>query len=286
MAILVKNTDDRKKDAQNQDDIDAMFEKTMQRKLNSLVRTIVDDFTILYSTTGTIINTQQYKDELQAIITQTYRRVNNEFSQTYLDDLEEARSKAKTEQTKTKYNDLITVREATAAAIATSLLQWSLATAPVQSQFVVDTWDKIIRKNVNNSLAENILAELSTDDKTIANKTKKPLTDDLITHNEVVSMQEVQTATENAKFTEVDELNNNLQVEEAIVAIGVLNIEKVWITQGDSRVRNAHMIANGQRRLLKDPFLVGGELLQYPKDTSLGASMGNVINCRCKSIYQ
>lgn len=280
MAILTKNKQQREEEPQTQDEIDAVFEKTMQRKLNSLVRNVVNDFTVLYASTGQIVDTNNYSDELQTILKQTYRRVNREFSNVYLEDLEEAQAKAKTEPTKQKYDELIKIRNEAEPAILASLLVWSQTTAPKQSSFVTNTWDKIIRKNVDDSIAESILEDLPTDDIAIATKTKKPLTDELLTHNEVIAMQEVQTATENAKFTEVDDFNKELK-KNAIVE----TIDKVWVTMGDLNVRDAHRFANGQRRDLKDAFLVGGELLMYPKDSSLGASMGNIINCRCKSIY-
>jgi hypothetical protein len=282
MAILIKNKEDREKEAQDQDDFDAMFEASMRRKLNSLVRSLVNDFAILYATTGNIVNTSQYQDELETVLKQTYRRVNSEFSNTYLEGLEEARAKAKTDSRKDELKTIINKRVAAETAILASLIQWSQETAPKQSAFVVDTWSNIISKNVDDAMAENILADLPTDNATIAKKTKKPLQNELITHNEVIAMQEVQTATENAKFTEVDVLNDDLQADPTID----VNIEKTWITMGDLKVREAHMRANGQRRNLNDFFLVGGELLMYPKDQSGGASMGNIINCRCKSIYQ
>ena len=62
-------------------------------------------------------------------------------------------------------------------------------------------------------------------------------------------------------------------------------IKKRWITVGDSRVRDAHNRANGQEQLLNEPFKVGGELLMYPGDRSLGASIGNIANCRCSQIF-
>ncbi len=61
---------------------------------------------------------------------------------------------------------------------------------------------------------------------------------------------------------------------------------KVWQTVQDSRVRPAHMTANGQRSSISGVFVVGGERLLYPGDRSLGASVGNVAYCRCAAIYR
>lgn len=58
---------------------------------------------------------------------------------------------------------------------------------------------------------------------------------------------------------------------------------KTWIatTHGPSATttRPAHLAADGQTVPLTQPFMVGGEPLQYPGDPS--GSAGNVIQCRC-----
>jgi len=61
-------------------------------------------------------------------------------------------------------------------------------------------------------------------------------------------------------------------------------IFKTWVSMGDDRVRPAHLDADGQVRPVEEPFIVDGEELMEPGDTSLGASLENVINCRCSSV--
>lgn len=56
---------------------------------------------------------------------------------------------------------------------------------------------------------------------------------------------------------------------------------KGWLATEDSRTRPEHHSADGQLAALSKPFKVGGELLNFPGDWSLGASADNVINCRC-----
>lgn len=57
--------------------------------------------------------------------------------------------------------------------------------------------------------------------------------------------------------------------------------QKGWLATEDSRTRPEHHAADNQRVPLSKPFKVGGELLNFPGDWSLGASADNVINCRC-----
>lgn len=70
-----------------------------------------------------------------------------------------------------------------------------------------------------------------------------------------------------------------------IESINALNIpyEKTWVIAGNN-TRPDHLAADGQTVANDEPFVVGGELLMYPGDDSMGASAGNIINCSCTSI--
>lgn len=72
---------------------------------------------------------------------------------------------------------------------------------------------------------------------------------------------------------------------------------KEWLSTIDRRTRPGYSIKgrgkrgrfdhrrpNGQIQRNGSAFLVSGQLLMYPGDTSLGASAGNVIACRCTSV--
>ncbi len=64
---------------------------------------------------------------------------------------------------------------------------------------------------------------------------------------------------------------------------------KGWQPIGDSHTRETHFQA-GAKYLAEpipvdQPFVVGGQLMQHPGDGSMGATLNEVINCRCASIY-
>jgi len=61
---------------------------------------------------------------------------------------------------------------------------------------------------------------------------------------------------------------------------------KVWVTIGDKLVRDIHQAVNGQIRKITEAFVVNGQQLMNPGDTSRGASADNVVNCRCSAIYR
>jgi len=57
---------------------------------------------------------------------------------------------------------------------------------------------------------------------------------------------------------------------------------KQWLTSGNANVRPAHAEANLQTVPIDEPFIVDGEELMHPGDSS--GSAGNVINCHCVSL--
>lgn len=76
---------------------------------------------------------------------------------------------------------------------------------------------------------------------------------------------------------------------EAILDAGFT--KKRWLTSRDARVRRPtpsspydHRSADGQVVPIDKPFLVSGERLMFPGDSSQGASIGNVVNCRCTCV--
>lgn len=78
-------------------------------------------------------------------------------------------------------------------------------------------------------------------------------------------------------------MNDGEQLERD--ALGIAS--KEWISTIDQRTRVQkfdHISPMGQVRKNNRWFSVSGERLNYPGDKSLGASAGNVINCRCASV--
>ena len=59
-------------------------------------------------------------------------------------------------------------------------------------------------------------------------------------------------------------------------------MERMWLSTVDSRTRPSHVLADGQRVGLTDPFIVGGFPLMFPGDPSGPA--GEVIQCRCTTL--
>lgn len=56
-----------------------------------------------------------------------------------------------------------------------------------------------------------------------------------------------------------------------------------WMCANNERSRDTHKAADGQRKPLNEPFIVGGYKLMHPGDSSLGAPAKEVCNCRCST---
>lgn len=81
--------------------------------------------------------------------------------------------------------------------------------------------------------------------------------------------------------TQAEAIFNVQRQAEALDSTG-----KMWETLGDGKVRASHEAANGQiQENVEAPFILDGGALQYPGDSSLGADVAEVINCRCVSTY-
>ncbi len=62
---------------------------------------------------------------------------------------------------------------------------------------------------------------------------------------------------------------------------------KEWVSGNDGRTRSIppndfdHAVMNGVQVKYEDTFSVQGQQMRFPADSSLGASAGNIVNCRC-----
>lgn len=62
---------------------------------------------------------------------------------------------------------------------------------------------------------------------------------------------------------------------------------KEWRTMRDERVRKTHVKMDTVTIAVDELFHVGEKsLMRYPTDTSLGADLEEIINCRCSALYR
>lgn len=78
---------------------------------------------------------------------------------------------------------------------------------------------------------------------------------------------------------------SNLGSIEGARATG-LPLDKIWLATRDSRTRETHSGADGQKVAMDELFNVGGSLMDFPGDYSNNADVSELVNCRCTTIYR
>lgn len=70
----------------------------------------------------------------------------------------------------------------------------------------------------------------------------------------------------------------------ALMAMNSSNLpwQKSWVSMRDEETRNSHRAMNPREFIELDRnFVVGGQQMMFPADGSQGASLDNIVNCRC-----
>lgn len=135
----------------------------------------------------------------------------------------------------------------------------------IASYMLIDTYIKQYALDVTKQIIDATFERFSSEDKSI--------TDDYYLSND------------RAMFISECEANSILNYRQYSKAVKAGKTKKKWIDVGDKRERKTHLEVGGTTLPIDEPFSVGDSLLQFPKDTSLGASADEIVNCRCSIQY-
>ena len=135
----------------------------------------------------------------------------------------------------------------------------------IASYMLIDTYIKQYALDVTKQIIDATFERFSAEDKSI--------TDDYYLSND------------RAMFISECEANSILNYRQYSKAVKAGKTKKKWIDVGDKRERKTHLEVGGTTLPIDEPFSVGDSLLQFPKDTSLGASADEIVNCRCSIQY-
>lgn len=172
-----------------------------------------------------------------------------------------------------------------AALIAITMQQYFDRRAPDQGQRIADTTQEDIRTAHQRALQE------TTDQGAPLSVQERAAVTGAFVHHALqarktsIAITETQAPAETTKATEAEVLSGLPPTASGRTPRIEEHPPKRWDSVGDSHTRPAHLAADGQEVPTNEPFIVDGERLMYPGDTSLGASAGNVINCRCIATY-
>ena len=259
------------------------FEAAFARDLRVFFRGIRRDFATLYIAAGTNITTRDYQPDLVAILRKNYRKIARAFGGQLVAQINKAFEVELTKQEEEEDGMSAAAIVALGAAAAEITRRRINDRANKQSGFILRTtqseYDGALAAAVGKALSEGTLQNRPATAKEVTTS----LTPRQNSRADVIATTETNGVAERAKQTEA-----NVVAASAVVIGGVAvrnNMVKVWNAVLDEVTRIPHASADGQVRRLDEPFLVNRESLMHPGDTSLGASAGNVINCRCSSQF-
>ncbi len=255
------------------------FERSLSRDLIAFFALLSVDLFASIAATGLPININDYQQELAAILKKNYRKTGAFFS-SHL-----SRLMKEVEPDSPEHEELIKEvqdeRTKIEAAVLLLLIPFYNNQAREQAGFILRTTEKIIRDEQIKVLTEEALSEAVMSPAEIAKEIAKKVNKRNRNRVPGISADQVGDIAQLAKQVESEEI-----VKASRSAGIALDPRKTWKTVGDSRVRKAHSRANGQMRGLNELYVVGGELLEYPKDRRHGASLKNTIQCRCDSVTE
>lgn len=242
------------------------LEAALRPKIEKYNRDVARKFMRDFGTQGNVPDFSDFDDALAAILLAHYLKTGKKFDRRIRDDLPMD----------------VSITEGEAAAIAAALAAFYPPTAQQHARQINittqgDAADAIEQANTVQPAAPLSKLEAATIAGAILSR---KLRGRLVS---VVS-SETQVAAEAAKATEAEILSG---VPPSVVGGSpqASPVMKEWETVGDNKVRDDHVNADGQRVTVDEPFIVGGEQLRWPGDGGLGASPGNIINCRCSAGY-
>lgn len=223
-----------------------------------------------YSQTGRAFQAVEMQPALSDVLLNHYNRVGEPFSEQITEILP-----SDIQATETETN-----------AIVAALASFYGTRAPEQSEIITATNQRDIDASIDSAIM--ISQEEAAEGRTQTRIETAILTGTILGRKLTgrvrgIAALETQAAAEAAKATEAQILT----FQPPSVVGGTLRetpVTKEWVTVGDERVRPSHVLADSQLVNLNQSFSVGGQALRWPGDTSLGASVENVINCRCSSV--
>jgi hypothetical protein len=244
------------------------LERTFLTTLERYHQGVIRDFTQSVAVNGMLPSLAERDQELSTLLREHYAQTQAAFTGDVSEALSEELALTVTEET----------------AITAALLTFFDRTAETHALDINDTTEDDMHRAVRGVHADRAPDAPALQGVEVAVLGAAVLHHQLRARRTSIATTETQLAAEATKATEAEVLSG---LQPTVTGGGPRQARpsKRWDSVGDAQVREAHLRADGQVVSMDQAFRVGGEQLMYPGDTSLGASIGNVINCRCSATY-
>lgn len=226
-----------------------------------------------YQQDGTILDASEFEPELLSIVQNQYRLVANSFKNSFRSSVE-------------KFISIRLEYKQGDADVDKALREFIIANSIVQAAFITRTSNKIFNEAVQKALFEfSSEGNFSPTLEEVGQRAYSIAKIQNLGRVNNIATTITQDAAEGTKYTEIQTLIASGTTVNGTDLSSAMSQEKEWNSVLDGKTRPAHVVADGQRRPLDEPYDVDGEQLMYPGDISLGATPRNTNHCRCGSQY-
>lgn len=244
------------------------LEDTLRPKIKALFNRIVKTFAITVATTGTPPPLRIYQAVFEALLDMHYEKASKIFTGIVSKPVK---------QNADDDDDL--------EKLLLALIAWRELRAPNQAKVIVSTTQANMTEAINIALEQARNEGKILTNRELAVSAAAILKRKLNRRISSIAITETQAPSESTKYIEAEVLSGLTPSILGGSSLVQTPSKKRWRTMGDDRVRKIHHLVNGQERSLNEPFIVNGEYLRFPGDSSLGASIDNIANCRCIAVY-
>jgi len=239
------------------------LEKQFKPKLTRFFKQIGRDINVIWGATGNIPTLSSFEFELAVLLKQHYRAVAKAF---YKEIQKEAKQAGLALEVKQGQE-----------VIDNEIINFITSQSASQAAIILGTTTKELQQIMSSVLLNSALSDTPLSQLQIGKEIQKQFTDRTGARVDTIAITETNMTAERVKNIESDAFASQLaQTGQALI--------NTWNTTLDERTRPAHVAADRQEVKQGRPYMVGGEMLKFPGDMSLGASIGNTINCRCSSV--
>lgn len=242
------------------------LERGFKPKLRHIFRQIARDAANVYRATNTIpVITTTFQPELTSILRHQYRKVADKFEAELVNRITDPK--------------LLTALESENR-LDHSIMNYINAQSQSQAQIILSTTQGDLQKVYIDTMQRIAVSGESPSKSEVAKEIEKEFEKTAEGRVETIAITETSTTAEKVKFSESLAVNN---VAQLIYSPSQIHLLKGWGAILDNKTRIWHADADGQEVRIDKPYQVGGQLLMHPGDMTLGASLDNIINCRCSS---
>jgi len=244
------------------------LEKPLASKIRTILRDIASDLEDFYISTGRPLDSASYRDDFVGVLRPAYRRAAKSFGSQFTSDIESNSSNTDeaiiaslailASQREMPLNDQIAAFKAKKNS---EIVQFIDQTVPRKADLITKTNQKEINRAISNAVAQAAITDEPMTRTQIGKLAGKNFKDSALYRGALIAQTEINEASEGAKLIEAESLNEEitpLRNQGSITLTGI----KEWRTVGDQAVRREHRLADMQQQTFRQPFLVGGQLLQ------------------------